>query len=177
MKGKERLQVGLPTLEEIAEKERQHSRHDQKDDDEHVGERSCEIAGELAAKYGQDVAHCRHAAAAAGAGSCGTVVISRKTSSSRPRSTLRPVTSQPWARARSATLATTGPSPPGKIISASPSLSLTASTAATPGSRASSARTLGWLPAATPRRTALWWRERSASCAGVPSAKMRPWAM
>src|SRR5271163_1990090 len=155
MKGKEGLQVGLPALEEIAEKERQYSRHDQKDDNEHVGERSSEIAGELTAKYGQDVAHCRQAAAAAGAACGGTVVISRKTSSSRPRSTLRPVTSQPWARARSATFATTGPSPPGKIINASPSLSLTASTAATPGSRASSVRTCCGLPEATPRRTAL----------------------
>src|SRR6516164_2613349 len=177
MKGEEGLQVGLSALEEIAEKKRQHSRHDQKYDDEHVGERGGEIAGELAAKNGQDVAHCVHAAAATGAVSCGTVVISRKTSSSRPRSTLRPVTSQPWARARSATFATIGPSSPGKIINASPSLSLTASTAATPGSRANSARTCGWVPAGTPRRTALWWRERSASCAGVPSAKMRPCAM
>src|SRR6516164_10540607 len=163
MKGKEGLQVGLPALEEITEKERQYSGHDQKDDDEHVGERSGKIACELAAKDGQDVAHRHQAAAATGAASGGTVVISRKTSSSRPRSTLRPVTSQPWARARSATFATTGPSPAGKIINASPSLSLTASTAATPGSRASSARTCARVPDATPRRTALWWRERSAS--------------
>src|SRR5262249_49816513 len=52
------LQVGLPTVEEITKKERQHSRHDEKDHDKHVGERSGEIAGELAAKNGQDVAHC-----------------------------------------------------------------------------------------------------------------------
>src|SRR6516164_1470790 len=177
MKGEKGLQVSLAPLKEIAEEKCQHSRHDQKYYDEHISERGREIAGELAAKNGQDIAHCRQAAAATGAGSCGTVVISRKTSSSRPRSTLRPVTSQPWARARSATFATIGPSSPGKIINASPSLSLTASTAATPGSRANSARTCGWVPAGTPRRTALWWRERSASCAGVPSAKMRPCAM
>src|SRR6516165_1006792 len=260
MKGEEGLQVGLPALEEIAEKKGQHSRHDEKDDYKHVGERSGEIAGELAAKNGQDVVHCRQirgrmggrscgpqlslrrpvalqptdeirgesrdpllrhlglssigntvrsvsgsrcgemdlrfrggdgnllrntrsfrvgpqAAAATRAGSGWTVVISRKTSSSRPRSTLRPVTSQPWARARSAMLATIGRPPPGKIIRASPSLSLTVSTVATPGSRASSARTCGPAPDAMPRRTALWWRERSASCAGVPSARIRPCAM
>src|SRR5271169_4520002 len=58
MKGEKGLQVGLPALEEITEKERQYSGHDQKDDDEHIGERSGKIACELTAKDGQDVAHC-----------------------------------------------------------------------------------------------------------------------
>src|SRR3984893_17177169 len=107
MKRKKGLQVGLPALQEIAEEEGQHPRHDEKDHDEHIGERGGEIAGELAAKDGQDVAHSRQAAAATGAGSGGTAVISRKTSSSRPRSTRRPVTSLPWARTKSVTWVTT----------------------------------------------------------------------
>src|SRR6266446_3912073 len=177
MKGEKGLQVGLPALEEIAEEEGQHPRHDEKDHDEHIGERGGEIARELAAKDGRDVAHRNQAAAAAiGAGSAGTVVISRKTSSSRPRSTRRPVTSQPWARARSVIWVTMARPGSAKIISASPSPSLTGSTAATPGKRIRSARTRGSV-AATPRRTALWWRERSASSAGGPSARIRPWAM
>ena len=57
MKGEKGLQVGLPTLEEIAEKKGQHPRHHEKDDDEHIGKRSGEIAGKLAAKNSQDVAH------------------------------------------------------------------------------------------------------------------------
>src|SRR4029077_2659979 len=99
----------------------QHPRHDEKDHDEHISERGGEITGELAAKDGRDVAHRVQAAAATGAGSAGTAVISRKTSSSRPRSTRRPATSQPWARARSATWVTTVRPFSGKIISASPS--------------------------------------------------------
>src|SRR5262249_23705680 len=79
MKREKGLQVGLPTIKEITEKEGQYPRHDEKDDDEHVGERGGEIAGELATKYGQDVAHSVQAAAA---DSGGEPVISRKTSSS-----------------------------------------------------------------------------------------------
>src|ERR1700730_6128021 len=176
MKSEEGLQVGFPALEEIADEEAQSPRHDEKDDDEHIGERGGEIARELAAKNGRDVVHRPQPAAATAAGSAGTVVISRKTSSSRPRSTRRPATAQPWARARSATWVTTVRPFSGKIISASPSPSLTGSTAATPGKRRRSARNRG-SAAATPRRTALWWRERSASSVGEPSARMRPWAM
>ena len=121
MKGEEGLQIGLAALEEIADEEGQHPRHHEKDDDEHIGERRREIAGQLAAEDGQDVAHRCQAAAATGAGSGGAVVISRKTSSSRPRSTRRPVIVQPRSRARSAISATTGCPPRGKTMSPSPS--------------------------------------------------------
>src|SRR5215467_7510973 len=57
MKCEEGLQIGLITVEEIADKERQHPRHYQEYDDEHVGQRRREIAGELAAKDCEDVAH------------------------------------------------------------------------------------------------------------------------
>src|SRR6266566_313126 len=125
MKVEKGLQVGLPALEEIAEEEGQHPCQNEKDDDEHIGERGGKIAGELAAKDGQDVAHQSQAATGTGVSATGAVVIWRKTSSSRPRSTRRPVTSQPCARARSATLATTDRLPLGKIIKALPSSSLT----------------------------------------------------
>src|SRR6516162_7524692 len=57
MKCEEGLQIGLTTVEKIADKERQHPRHYQEYDDEHVGQRRREIAGELAAKDREDVAH------------------------------------------------------------------------------------------------------------------------
>jgi len=57
MKGEEGLQISLAALEEIADKEGQRSCHDQEDDDKHVGERRREIAGQLAPKDGEDVAH------------------------------------------------------------------------------------------------------------------------
>src|SRR5712691_7690175 len=172
MKGEEGLQIGLTALEEIADEERHHPRHNEKDDDENVGERRREIGGQLAAKDGQDVAHRYQAAAGIGVG--WAMVISRKTSSSRPRSTRKPAIVQPRSRARSAISATTGRPSRGKTISPSPSASLTGSTAATPGSAAISARIFGSSPPAMLTRTALWWRERRASCAGDPSARTRP---
>jgi hypothetical protein len=58
MKGEKGLQIGLPALKEIAEKKGKDTRHDQKYYDEHISQRSGEIAGELAAKNSQDIAHC-----------------------------------------------------------------------------------------------------------------------
>src|SRR5439155_14594254 len=153
MKGEEGLQIGLAAFEKITDKKSQHPCQDKKDHNEHVSQRRREITGQLAAADGQDVAHRDQAAVAAGSGPA--VVISRKTSSSRLRSTRRPVIVQPRPRARSAISATTGRPPWGNTISPSPSASLTGSTAATPGRAASSARMCESAPPAIPRRTAL----------------------
>src|SRR5215831_921373 len=155
MKGKEGLEIGLAPLEEIAYEERQYSRHHEKNDDEHIGEWRREVGGQLAAEDGQDVAHRGQAAAAIAAGSGRAPVISRKTSSSRPRSTCRPVMLQPRSRARFAISLTTGCPPRGYTISPSPAAPTPGSTAATPGSAASSALTFASAPPAMPRRTAL----------------------
>src|SRR5512132_1996106 len=48
MKGKERLQARLPALEEAADVERQRARQREKDDDEDIGDRRREVAGEFA---------------------------------------------------------------------------------------------------------------------------------
>src|SRR5215472_6763980 len=50
MKVEERLQIGLAALEEIADKERQYSRHYEKYYDEHIGKRGREIPRQLAAE-------------------------------------------------------------------------------------------------------------------------------
>src|SRR5215469_3800912 len=174
MKREKRLQIGLPAAEEIADEKRQHSRHNQKDDDKHIGERGREIADELASEDGQDIAHGGAHAAASTAGSVEAVVISRNTSSSRPCSTRNKPICQRWARARSAISATMSSPPRGKISNPLSSPSGVVSTDATAGSRISSARNCsGAAPVAT-RRTALWRGDRRASSAGVASASMRP---
>src|SRR5271165_874864 len=149
MKGEERLEIGLAAFEEIADKECQYSRHHEKDDDEHIGERRRKIGGQFAAENGQDVAHWNHAAAAPAGGA---LVISRKTSSSRPRSTCRPVIVQPRSRARSPMSPTTSFPARGNTMSPPPTVG---STAATPGRAASSALTFASAAPAMPRRTAL----------------------
>src|SRR5215469_10982557 len=58
MKGEEGLKIGLTALEEVPDEERQYPRHDEKDDDEHIGQRRREIGGQLAAEDGENVAHC-----------------------------------------------------------------------------------------------------------------------
>src|SRR5215472_753806 len=157
MEVEEGLEIGLPALEEIADKERQSSRHHEKDDDEHIGQRGREVPSQLAAENREGAVHRDQAAAAAIAeGRSGAVVISRKTSSSRPRSTRNEVIIQPRSRAQSAISATMGRPSRGKITSPSPSGSETGSTAATPGNAASSARLVASMPPAILTRTALW---------------------
>src|SRR3954451_19175166 len=57
MEREEGLQVGLAAFEEIAHEKGQDPGEHEKDDDEHVGERRREIAGELAAEDGEGIAH------------------------------------------------------------------------------------------------------------------------
>src|SRR5260370_25299688 len=57
MKGEEGLEIGLATLEKVADEERQYARNQEKYDDEHIRERRRKIVGQLAAEDGQDVAH------------------------------------------------------------------------------------------------------------------------
>ena len=49
MEDEERLQIGLAALEEAAEEEGERPGQRQEDDDEDIGERRREIAGQLAA--------------------------------------------------------------------------------------------------------------------------------
>src|SRR5581483_11587823 len=57
MKGEEGLQVRLTALEKIAEEERKRPGHDEKDDDEDIGERRGEIALQLAAEDHESAVH------------------------------------------------------------------------------------------------------------------------
>ncbi len=57
MKGVKRLQVGLASLEEIADEKGQYPREHEKNHDEHIGERRREIAGQLAAADDEYVTH------------------------------------------------------------------------------------------------------------------------
>src|SRR5271165_7514545 len=164
------LQISLTAGEKVADKKRQHPGHHQKDDDEHIGERGREIADELAPENGQDIAHRgTQAAVASGARSIEPVVISRKTSSSRPCSTRNKVTCQRCARPRSATSATMSWPSRGKISKPSPSRGV--STAATAGNRSNSARCWASAAPVAAKRTVLWRCERRASSAGVASAR------
>src|ERR1041385_408781 len=78
MEQEEGLQIGLAAVEEIAEIEGERPGHGEEDDQEHIGHRRGEIAGQLTLEDVGDIAHGRQLR---------PIVTVRKTSSRRPRST------------------------------------------------------------------------------------------
>src|SRR5579864_8963466 len=169
MEAEEADEIILAAIEEISEEESEGPGKNQEDHDEHVSERRGEITGELATENNVSAMHRAPAYAALS-------VMARKTSSRRPRSTRIPEIGQPAVRTRSVTSATIGRPARGKIIKPGPSRSLTFSTDWTLGKRNSAVSALEASPA-NASRTALWWRERASSSAGVPSARSLPRAM
>src|SRR5262245_11829733 len=82
MKAEEDVELGPAGVVETAEVERERAHRQQKDDDEDVGERGCEVALELAPEDGVGGVPGAHATPSALISASG-VVSARKTSSSR----------------------------------------------------------------------------------------------
>src|SRR5580704_12858935 len=96
MPTKKRLQVGLIPLQKAADLEGKYRRQTQKDDDENVGQRGCEITAQFAPENHQNLVHARGSAALPDTSIPGGArwVKERNTSSRRPDSKCNSGTSQ-----------------------------------------------------------------------------------